>query len=59
MEGEFLQCLQIQRDLKIHSDAFLQFSFQGDKLRRAIAATEFQHLQILAAGQMPAYRTLK
>ena len=56
MEREFLQRLQLRRDLKIHSDASLQFWFQGDQLRGAIAATEFQHLQIVAAGQMPAYR---
>ena len=59
MEREFLQRLQLRRDLKIHSDASLQFWFQGDQLRGAIAATEFQHLQIVAAGQMPVYRALR
>src|SRR4029453_4561423 len=48
MEREFLQRLQLRRDLKIHSDASLQFWFQGDQLRAAIATTEFQQHQIVA-----------
>jgi hypothetical protein len=59
MEREFLQRLQLRCDLEIHSDASLQFWFQGDQLRGAIAATEFQYLQIVAPGQMPVYRALR
>src|SRR5215475_2936518 len=47
MEREFFQCLQLRRDLEIHSDASLQLWFQSDQLRGAITTTEFQHLQIV------------
>ena len=59
MKREFLQCLQLRRDLEIHSDASFQFWFQSDQLHGAIAATEFQYLQIVAPGQMPVYRALR
>jgi len=59
MEREFLQGLQLGCDLEIDSDTPFQLRFQRDQLRGAIATTEFQHLQIVAAAQMPAYRAVR
>jgi len=59
VKGEFLQCLQFRRDLKIDSDASFQFPLQRDQLHGAIAATEFRYLQVVAAGQMAVYRVLR
>src|ERR1043166_8360068 len=59
MEREFLQHLQLRRDLKIHPDATLQLWFQRDQLRGTITTAAFEHFQIVAAGQMPANRAMR
>jgi hypothetical protein len=59
IKGEFLQYLQFRRDLEIDSDASFQFAFQRHELRGAIAATEFQYLQVVGAVQMEVYRAFR
>jgi hypothetical protein len=46
MESESLQFQQFRRDVEIDSDASFQFWFQGDQIGGAVAAAEFQHLEV-------------